>query len=278
MGDEQATRDDAAQTERSRPGPESTLADVRAQLIDAATDTLLRDGVDMGLGRIVLSDVIARAGVSRATAYRSLASDTLEPQEELRYEVLRRMLNRDSREANQEVITTAVAAELEHQAQNAASTDIALRTHAMRSLMRVGGAASYHNVVASRERAILVAAYGAERSQPTTDSWKAAALTEGERGVQMMLNDTYSSLSKLFGYRLKPQYEMEQFSTAAASLVEGIAMRHGFNDNLDHIVRPTGPGGADEDWTLYAVGFEGLFLTFFEIISPEAPIADLANY
>jgi hypothetical protein len=41
-------------------------------------------------------------------------------------------------------------------------------------------------------------------------------------------------------------------------------------DRIDHsdmegIVRATGPGGAAQEWTLFAIAFEALVQTFFEI-------------
>jgi hypothetical protein len=35
--------------------------------------------------------------------------------------------------------------------------------------------------------------------------------------------------------------------------------------NMDGIIRATGPGGAPQEWTLVATGFESLVQQFFEI-------------
>lgn len=260
-----------------RPGPESTLDEVREQLIDTANDLLVDSGVDLKLTPASLRDVIAAAGVARATAYRSLADDALEPQAVLDRAVLTRLLSRDTRAANHDVVSAVVAAELERQADNLGSDDISRRTHAVRSLIRVGAAASYEAVSGSTERSILTAAYGSLRSTGAAD-WRLTALRIGESQLAGLFGQLYTTLSALVGYELRPEFTMEQFATAAAGCVEGIAMRHGVSDVLEGMTRPTGPGGADETWSLYGVAFEGMFAVFFRPVDPAEPFADLANH
>ncbi len=67
-------------------------------------------------------------------------------------------------------------------------------------------------------------------------------------------------------------------AAAGASLVEGIAMRHGFNDEITMIERPTGPGEATEEWSLFAVAFEAVFIGMCEPIDPTTPFADFTGY
>ena len=45
-------------------------------------------------------------------------------------------------------------------------------------------------------------------------------------------------------------------------------MRHGFNDEITMIERPTGPGEATEEWSLFAVAFEAVFIGMCEPIDP----------
>ena len=34
---------------------------------------------------------------------------------------------------------------------------------------------------------------------------------------------------------------------------------------IEYVIRPTGPSGENEDWTLFAIGLEALVNQFFEI-------------
>jgi hypothetical protein len=260
-------------TMERRPGPPSTLDELRERLITAGMHALLTNGVAIGLDAVRVADAIEATGAARATAYRALADDELDPQARLRKEVLLRVLERDSRAHNVDVVTGAFAAEYVRLADRAASDDIAERTAAFRSMLRVGGAAAYQNVASSRERAILTAAYGSESSQdPDPDGWRHNALAAGEHLVTRQFAEFYAANMELFGNRLRPGLTLDQFSVAAAALLEGLAMRDRFRDDLDGIVLSTGPDGDDEVWTLYAAALEGLVWAFFEP-DPDNPAA-----
>lgn len=248
-----------------RPGPESTLDDVRDQLVAEAVTALERLGVDVGLDHIKLADVIDSAGVGRSTAYRSLADDHLAPQEVLHRDLLAQILRRHHRRTNLAIVTEATMAELERQRAHLESDDAERTASAMQALIRVGGAASYREVVSSTERTILISSYGALRSSPVRD-WRHDELAEGEQVLATLFGEIYAGLSALAGYRLRSGFTMEQFSTAIAALLEGLAMREGFSEHLDRIDRATGPDGELEEWTLFAIGFEGIYGVFFEPI------------
>jgi len=260
-----------------RPGPESTLEDVRGKLISAGIQLLSERGVDVGLGEVGLSDAIATAGVTRSTAYRSLAHDELNPQAVLHRELLTYLLTRYNQGDTRTSIERAVTDELKKHEEALGSDDVRTRTAALRRVIRVGANASYQDVVESPERSILTAIYGALQSSGQSD-WRRDALIEGEAGLTEMFTELYNQLAELFGYRPKPPYTMAQFTAASASLIEGVAMRHGVNDLVTMIDRPTGPGGSPEPWSLFAVAFEALFLGMFEPIDPVDPVADLLRY
>ncbi len=259
-----------------RPGPDSTLAEARERLIEAATDALLARGVEIGIDHIKLSDAIETTGISRATAYRSLTDGDTEPQATLRHEVLSRLLARHTREESHGAVMRAVVDEFEANRANIESDRIEDRTAAFRSLIRVGAAASYHAVAGSRERAILIAAYGAFRSRdPRGPAWQEAHLRAGEAEIARLFSDMYSQFSEVFGFRLREGLTMSQFATAGAALVEGMAMREGISVELDDIDRRSGSNGALEPWTLFGVAFGGLYRAFFEPVDADNPFADL---
>lgn len=261
-----------------RPGPDSTLDEVRSKLIAAGGELLLERGVDLGLGEVALSDAIKRAGVTRSTAYRSLAHDELAPQAVLHRALMHNLLSRYTQGDNREPIQDAIADELESHAAALADGTTQERTWALRSIIRVGANYSYQNVIDSPERSILTAMYGALRSSTGGSDWRHDALTEGERSLNTVFSNLYGGLAALFHHRLRRPYTMDQFTAAGASLLEGMAMRHGFNDELVMIDRPTGPDGSAEQWTLYAIAFEAMFMGMFEPEDLANPFADLHTY
>lgn len=269
----------AAMTESARrPGPESTLNDVRMKLVDAAIGLLRERGVDLGLAEITLSDAIDRAGVARSTAYRSLADPNDLPQVVLHRELLHYLLKRFDRGDARAAIENAVAEELTRHGELLESGDVAQRTMVMRCVIRRGSNTSYLRLIDSKERSILVALYGAMRSSPLQNDWRRAAVIEGERDLMATFSEMYGSLAAIFQYRVKAPFTMSQFALAGASLIEGLAMRQDFNAELDMIDRPTGPNGASEPWTMFAVGFEALTLAMLEPADPDQPFADLVNH
>ena len=182
----------------------------------------------------------------------------------LHREVLTRILRTATRESNREAIGTAVAAEMERQRDHLESADLDRRLYAVRSIIRVGTDASYKQVVNSSARVILSAAYGTFRAAGSGD-WH-EELIASEMMITDLFNDMYEALSAIAGYRLRAGMSIDVFSTAAAALVEGISMRHGISKHLGPIKRPTGLNGELEDWSLYAMSFEALYLMWFEPI------------
>lgn len=260
-----------------KPGPESTLDDVRAKLVTAGIQLLRERGVDVGLAEVPLSDAIAAAGVTRSTAYRSLAHEDLNPQAALHRELLTYLLRRYNQGDAKVSIEHAVTEELARHEHALRSDDVRLRTAALRGVIRVGANASYQQVIESPERSILTAIYGALQSSPQSD-WRRDALAEGEAGLTAMFTELYTQLADLFGYGPKPSFTMAQFTAAGASLLEGIAMRHGVNDLVTMIDRPTGPSGSPQAWSLFAISFEALFVGMCEPQNPTDPVADLLQY
>ena len=261
-----------------RPGPVSTLGEVRVQLIEAGLELLTVRGVDIGLDAVGLSDAISAAGVSRSTAYRSLADEELSPQAVLRQDVQRAMLTRHNGPAMGVAILEAVQSDLERHG-SLDDLDVSERTRVMRSIIRVGANASYDGVINSTERAVLTSLYGALQSSPSSDEdWRLDAVKAGERHLTGELTELYAALMTLFDYRTKPNCTLEQLTVAGAALVEGLAMRHNLNDHGGAVDLPTGPDGAPESWSLFAIAFEKLVVGLLEPADSENPYADLLNF
>lgn len=262
----------------ARPGPDSTLDEVRAKLIAAGTDLLRERGVDLGLAEVPLADAIKRAGVTRSTAYRSLAHEDLAPQAVLHRALVDNLLTGYTRGETRNDIQADIGEELQRHAGVFENGTVEERTRAMRAIIRVGANRSYVAAIDSPERSILTAMYGALRSSDDESDWRREALVQGEQALNEMFSALYTDLSTLFHHRLRTPFTMDQFTAAAASLLEGMAMRHGFNEELRTVERSTGPDGTPESWTLFAIAFEAMFIGMFEPDDPHDPFADLTAY
>jgi len=258
-----------------RPGPESTLDDVQARLIEVALDALVTGGIEIGLEAIRLSDAIRDAGVTRATAYRSLAHPDRSPQEQLRHQVLRGLLRRDSRSVNRDIIHAALTAEIEDRFDDVNSPDIAVRTALLRDVVRVGSNASHRTITTSSERAILIAAYGAIRSQGSDLDFERSELRNGERDFTAEFSAMYTEMMNLFHLQLRPGLSIEHFTTACAAMAEGLAMRADVNDWANEVPIQDAGGNVEQEWTLFALGVCALVRSLFEPADPENPTVDL---
>jgi hypothetical protein len=74
---------------------------------------------------------------------------------------------------------------------------------------------------------------------------------------------------EVLGLRMRPGYTVRQLSMLAISLAEGFAVW----DRVDpagsrHILRPTGPDGEKQEWTLFSLGLEALVWQFAELDGP----------
>jgi len=79
-------------------------------------------------------------------------------------------------------------------------------------------------------------------------------------------------MTTLLGLRLREQFTLRDFVIAEDSLSEGYGIRDRLDDSsMRIVVRPTGPNGELQEWTIFAVALEGLVRQFFEFDPDWAP-------
>ena len=91
------------------------------------------------------------------------------------------------------------------------------------------------------------------------------SLREGYTSFTKQWEETFASLAAFLGLRIRPESDISQFVMVLVALDQGFALRHRINGMVEYVSRPTGPNGENEDWTLFALGLEGLVHQFFEI-------------
>jgi len=57
---------------------------------------------------------------------------------------------------------------------------------------------------------------------------------------------------------------MRQYTIAITALSEGYALRQHVEGGLESFIRPTGPNGSPQEWTIFAAAMEALVLQFME--------------
>jgi hypothetical protein len=249
-------------------------------MIGAGLRILASQGLSIGLDSIKFDDVIQEASAPRASAYRAWSDpDRPEGPQVLFQDALAAKLLReqpgDAADPNSEGALNATMESVTQILENELPADLAALTAEkrgwwLRRMYRVGSNANQGVMDSSRLWATYMAVASSLASMSRDqippdilDAWQ-----NGEDLLAARYKDLYSTMATMFGFRLRYCYTWEQFDVVAAALAEGLAMRARVNRHA-WVSRQTGPGGEAEDWSLFAIAFEGLIRQFFEP-DPEA--------
>jgi hypothetical protein len=142
------------------------------------------------------------------------------------------------------------------------------RSRALRELCRVAGHLNAQALRNSRSWPLLVGVWALTVSGEDSEHRKRieVALRSGYETFTERVESVYSAMNSFLGFRLREPFTLRDFVIAADSLAQGFGLRDRIDDSMMKvIIRTTGPGGAEQEWTLFAVAFEGLVAQFFEM-------------
>ena len=103
-----------------------------------------------------------------------------------------------------------------------------------------------------------------------------SALEQAYQAVTERMEEIYQAGLDFVGYRVRPGLTVRQFTIAVAALAEGCVLRNRVDaTHMNGIMRPTGPRGEEQEWTLFGLALDTLSQQFFEL-DPDwvAPGAD----
>jgi len=146
------------------------------------------------------------------------------------------------------------------------------RDRSLREVFRCGGAANIFALLESPNWSLWIAVW----AMATADNLEGrpagirhqerirSALVDGYEGFTRLWEEAYGRLASLLGIRVRPPLTMRQFTVAVGALAEGCSLRQRLDPQMEGIVRPTGPNGEDQEWTLFGIGLDALQQHFFE--------------
>ena len=109
--------------------------------------------------------------------------------------------------------------------------------------------------------ALAVVDPGSPRKKPIAD-----ALLHAELDATDYYEERYTAPCRVLGLRIREPFTVRQFALAIDAFAQGCALRAGVDPTTSHMIdRPTGPGGGEQPWTLFAVGLEAMVRSFVEI-------------
>jgi len=246
---------------RGRP-PKYPPDEVRRRLIDAAIATLQACGVESGLDAVTLDGAILDADVPRGMSYKIWREVDETPQDAFRRATVLDLLSIPA-VAGLPATRDFAIRQLDSHRESLASADPAARKTIVIDLIRQVGEFNHVALAESANWRIYTALRAAALTRPDADQAVIEALSAGEDFLIQEYGDFYAEMASTVGLQLKDEYEMSQFSAAAYSINEGLALRIASTYRQTDISRST-EDGSTKQWTLFAIALEALIFHFFD--------------
>ncbi len=244
--------------------PRQSRADLRALLLATGRSILLEEG--FGTGTDTLSFKRAFDRIESETGIRlsnaSVIGRVWANLDDYQTDVLVELASDTSR-SNVSEVADVVAAVL---ADRDLSTDGA-RSEALSEVCRVAGEALGDALRRSASWSVWINVWTMATSSDLPDRYQRvlSALMQSYDAINQEGEEAFGSLMNLFGYRIKKPLTVPQFLNAVGALSEGCSLRDRVDTKMLGIVRPTGPQGEDQRWTIFGIGLHALVLEFFEL-------------
>ena len=258
--------------------PRQTKEELRALLLDTGRKILREQGLSSGAEALTFKTVFDR--VDEETGLRvtnaSVIRRVWENQAEFQADVLVTVALDDHHEQI-ELGVGAVRSLLD----DVDLSSGASRQEALRELCRLVGELNAQAVRKSNDWPLWIGVWALAASGQPLDYRKKieAALLDGFDGFTERIVNAYAAMAGSLGFRPRTPFTLRQFAIAADSLGQGYGLRDRIDNSiLETIDLPTGPGGGAQQWTLFAVAFEGLVRQFFEIDPEWEPGPDVAHH
>jgi hypothetical protein len=161
-----------------------------------------------------------------------------------------------------------------------ASSEVS-REATMREVCRISAASNTKALRQSADWSLWIGIWAvtAVGSAPERRRRIEAALEKAYQLVTERMEGIYRAGMEFVGYRIRTGLSVRQFTIAVAALAEGCVLRDRVDSvNMNGIIRPTGPNGEDQEWTLFGLALEALAHQFFELEPDWVPrVVDAAS-
>jgi hypothetical protein len=151
------------------------------------------------------------------------------------------------------------------------------RRSTMRELCRISAAANTSALGRSTDWLLWIGiwAVSAVGTAPERRRRIESALEQSYQAVTERMERVYQAGMDFIGYRIRPGLTIRQFTIAVAALAEGCVLRDRVDSvHMNGIMRPTGPDGEMQEWTLFGLALEALASEFFQLDPDWAPSAN----
>jgi len=244
------------------PATRRTRDELRATLVGEGRQILLTEGLGSDSSNLTFKRVFAR--VEASTGVRITNASVIRRiwrnQADYQTDVVISIAGDEARRAQgSEQRVTALLAAFD------TSTPTA-RARALREACRVEGNASSAAIdrAANWRLWLGIVVLGVSRSAPDDRARIMAAVDEGYQAVTALWRANIRIVMDILGFRVREPWTVDDLAAASIALAEGCALRQLAEGDAPLVLRPTGPGGQDQQWSRFAVGFEALVNQYLE--------------
>jgi len=257
--------DGSVPVEIAAPRPRRSQEELRTLLIDAGRSILEEEGLGIGAGDLsfkrVFADVEASTGsrITNASVIRRVWDNLDDYRTDLMVAVAAQADSAGELDRTLEALSPLLA--------SADRSTPEARMWTLCEMARIGGGEAIRARLETREWSLWIGVWVLSVTTAVTgrQSDVRDALTNGLEGLASLWDEVFTGVCALLGIRVREPLTLRHFTVAVSAMVEGSALREGGQANLEVIVRPTGPQGEPQEWTLFGVCMEALALRFFEI-------------
>ena len=239
--------------------------DLKELLIGVGLDLLIEEGLARGTERLTFKRVFDRAAAERGVRVTnaSVIGRIWDDMADYQADVLAAALENDDIDGMAEVILAAARV-----VADADLSSIEGRHAAAVEVIRVACQAHIDALTGTRKadinmglRGLSVSRLPLEEGSPTATSVR-RAYEEFATRWDYVFERTFA----VIGIRMRPGLTIRQLSMLAISLTEGFTVWDRVDPSVTrHILRPTGPDGGKQEWTLFSLGLDALVWQFAEL-------------
>jgi hypothetical protein len=249
--------------------PKQSREDLRRLLVQTGRTLLIEEGLGIGTGTLTFKRVFERveADTGLRLSNASVIRRVWENLADYQADVLATIAAEDGLgEFDRTIRALApVVAELDLSTPEA-------RDRSLREVFRHGGAANIFALLESPNWSLWIGVWAMAMADTLEGGGQSldhqgrirASLLEGYEGFTRLWEDAYTRLAAILGVRIRQPLTMRQFTVAIGALAEGCSLRQRLDPQMEGILRPTGPGGEVQEWTLFGIGLDALQQLFFE--------------
>jgi hypothetical protein len=255
--------------EPERRQPKQSREDLRRLLVQSGRTILIEEGLGIGTETLTFKRVFDRveADTGLRLSNASVIRRVWENLADYRADVLATIAAEDGLGEYDRTIQALapIVAELDLSTPEA-------RERSLREVFRRGGAVNILALLESPNWSLWIGVWamamtdaleGGERPLRHHERIR-ASLLEGYEGFTQLWEGAYTRLAAILGVRIRPPLTVRQFAVAVGALAEGCSLRQRLDPKMQGILRPTGPEGEEQEWTLFGIGMDALQQLFFE--------------